>query len=310
MEQNWKYGVIDIEGNVVIEPSYNLVDIPNPTKAIFITSEDSKNYSAINEKKENLFPKYESVEAISINNISSNIPYEKNILKYKKDGLYGLITLEGKEITKNIYDSITNIDYKEGNLKIEENGKYGIINIKGTEIIKTEYDMVMSDGYYDNKTKYENAVFVLRVKTDDGYRFGYSNPKGKIILEALYNEINRITEIEGDDVYLITANNGRYGLIKNGKEILKNEYTDITFDPNNNLLIVQKDQAYGVIDLTGKNIVPIDYDNIIIGGKYIDALKGEELVIFDSNGKNLNTDIISYNKVCDNYAIIIGKDNT
>lgn len=310
LEQNGKFGVIDKDGNIVIEPKYACIDIPNPTKPIFIKSEDNKNYKAIDNNGNELFSQYESVEAISINSITSSIPYEKTVLKYKADGLYGLINLEGKKITENIYNSITNIDYKEGNLKVEEDGRYGVINIKGTKIIDTEYDMIIADGYYEEKTKYENAGFVLRVKTDDGYRFGYANKQGKIILEPLYNEINRITEMIGEDIYIITANNGRYGLIKNEKEVLKNEYTEITFDINNELLIVQKDQTYGVVDLKGKNIIPIDYDNIIIGGKYIDALKGEELVIFDSNGNNLKTDIISYNQVSDNYAIIIGKDNT
>ena len=308
LEKDGLYGVIDKEGNVVIEPKYVSMDIPNPTKAVFIKSDDGKNYSAIDEKENQLFTDYDSVEAISINSITSNIPYEKTVLKYKQGGLYGLIDFDGKKITENIYNSITNIDYKEGNLKVEQNGSYGVINIKGTTILEPEYDAIMADGYYNEETKYEKAGFILRVVTDDGYRFGYADRTGKIILDTLYNEISRLTEVKGDDVYLVTSTNGRYGLYKNNKEILANEYTDISFDPNNNLLIVQKDQAQGVVDLEGNNIVPIDYDSIIIGGKYIDAQKGEETVVFDSNGNNLNTDILSYNQVSD-LAIVIDKNN-
>ena len=309
LEQDGKYGVIDKSGNVIIEAKYTSIDIPNPTKPIFIKSEDGKNYEAIDNTGKDILTEYDNIEAIDINNISSNIPYEKTVLKYKLNGLYGLIDFNGKKITDNIYNSITNIDYKEGNLKIEQNGQFGVINIKGATILKPEYDSIISDGYYDEETKYENAGFVLRIKTDNGYRFGYANKKGKIILDTLYNEINRITELEGKDVYLITSNNGRYGLVKNGKEVLKNEYTDLSFDVNNHLLIAQKDKIYGVVNLDGKNIIPIDYDNIIIGGKYIDAQKGEELLIFNAKGEKIDTDIISYNKVNDNYAIIIDKNN-
>ena len=309
LEQNGKYGVIDKEGNIIIEPNYVSIDIPNPTKPVFIKSDDGENHSAIDNNENEILTGYEDVESISINNISSNIPYEKSVLKYKQNGLYGLIDFEGNKITENIYNSITNIDYKEGNLKVEQNGQYGVINIKGTTIIKPEYESIIADGYYDDETKYNNAGFILRIKTDDGYKFGYANRKGKIILEPLYNEISRITEIIGDDIYLITANNGRYGVIKNGKEILKNEYTEISFDSNNNLLIVQKDKSQGVVDLEGNNIVPIDYDNIIIGGKYINAQKGDNTVIFNEKGENLDTDILSYNQVNDNYAIVIDKDN-
>lgn len=309
LEKDGKYGVIDKNGNVVIEPTYMSIDIPNPTKPIFIKSDDGQKYSAIDNNKNTLFDQYESVEAISINSVSSNIPYEKTVLKYKQNGLYGLMNFEGNKITENIYNSITNIDYKEGNLKIEQNGQFGVINIKGTTIIKPEYDAIIADGYYDDETKYENAGFVLRIKTDDGYRFGYANKNGKIILDTLYNEINRITELEGKDVYLIVSNNGRYGLIKNGKEVLKSEYTEIEYDINNSLLIVQKDNAQGVVDLKGNNIVPLDYDSIIIGGKYINAQKGQDIVIFDAEGNNVNTNIVSYNKVNDNYSIVIDEEN-
>ncbi len=308
LEKDGLYGVIDRDGNVVIEPKYTSIDIPNPTKAVFIKSDDGKNYSAIDDKGNQLYADYDSVEAISINSITSNIPYEKTVLKYKQGGLYGLIDFDGKKITENIYNSITNIDYKEGNLKVEQNGSYGVINIKGTTILEPVYDAIMADGYYNEATKYEKAGFILRIVTDEGYRFGYADRTGKIILDTLYNEVSRLTEVKGDDVYLVTSTNGRYGLYKNNKEILANEYTDISFDPNNNLLIVQKDQAQGVVNLEGNNIVPIDYDNIIIGGKYIDAQKGEETVVFDSNGNNLNTDILSYNQVSD-LAIVIDKNN-
>lgn len=309
LEQDGKYGVIDREGNIVVEPVYSTIDIPNPTLPVFIKSDDAQNFSAIDNNGNDILTGYESVEAISINNISSNIPYEKTVLKYKQGGLYGLIDMQGNKITDNIYNSITNIDYKEGNLKVEQNGQYGVINIKGTTIIKPEYESIIADGYYDEETKYERAGFILRIKTDDGYKFGYADRKGKIILEPLYNEISRITEITGDDIFLITANNGRYGVVKNGKEVLKNDFTDINFDQNNNLLILQKDNSWGVVDLEGNNIVPIDYDNIIIGGKYINAQKGEDTLIFDASGNNIDTDILSYNQVNDNYAIVIDKDN-
>ena len=308
LEQDGKYGVIDKNGTVVLQPTYASIDIPNPTKAVFIKSDDGQNYSAVDANGSPLFTDYDSVEAISINSITSNIPYEKTVLKYKIGGLYGIMDFDGNEITSNIYNSITNIDYKEGNLRVEQNGSYGVINIKGTTVLKPEYDAIMADGYYEEGTKYDNAGFVLRIVTDDGYRFGYADRTGKIILDTLYNEITRLNDIEGKEAYLVTSLNGRYGVYKNNEEILANEYTDISFDSNNNLLIVEKDQAQGVVDLQGNNIVPIDYDSIIIGGKYIDAQKGEETVVFDAEGNNLDTDIISYNQVSD-LAIVIDKNN-
>ena len=83
LEQDGKYGVIDKDGNVVLQPTYSSIDIPNPTKAVFIKSDDGQNYSAVDANGSPLFTDYDSVEAISINSITSNIPYEKTVLKYK-----------------------------------------------------------------------------------------------------------------------------------------------------------------------------------------------------------------------------------
>ena len=313
LEENDKYGVIDKNGNVIIETKYASIAIPNPTKDVFICTEslnDKANWKAIDSKGNQLLTDYDDVEAISLKQITSKVPYEKSVLKYKKNGYYGLIDFNGKKITEPIYEEISNIDYKEGCLQVKKDGKYGAININGTVIIKPEYDNITADGYYDSNTKYSEAGFIIRTKTDNGYRFGYANKREKIILEPNYNEVNRITEIEDSkNTYLIPSTNGKYGLVKNGKQILENEYDDISYDKANNIIIIEKGDAKGVYNLDGKNIIPIDYDNITIGGTYISASKENKTVVFDTNGNEINTDITSYTKVSDNYSIIIDKDN-
>lgn len=307
-----KYGVINKEGQVVINPEYDEIKIPNPTKDVFICIPDINNdvSKALDSKGNNLWTEFNSVDAISIKAITSLVPYEKNVLKYKQGSLYGLMSIDGSKITDAIYEDISNIDYKEGYLKVKKEGLYGAINIKGKQVLPIEYDSILSDGYYDEETKYSNAGFILRIKTDEGYRFGYASPNGKVMLEPIYNEVNRITEInDTKDIYLITSLNGRYGLIKNKKTVIDNDYTEIGFERTNKLLIVQKNDAQGVYDLNGKNIIPIDYDSIAIAGEYIDATKSEQVVIFDSKGNNIDTDISSLERVSDKYSIIIDKDN-
>ncbi len=307
-----KYGVINKNGQVLVNPEYDEIKIPNPTKDIFICIKDANSdvSKALDSKGNTLWNEYNSVDAISIKAITSLVPYEKSVLKYKQGSLYGLMNIDGSKITDAIYEDISNIDYKEGYLKVKKEGLYGAINIKGKQILPIEYDTILSDGYYDNDTKYSNAGFILRTKTDEGYRFGYAKADGKIILEPIYNEVNRITEIsDTKNIYLITSLNGRYGLIKNKKNILENDYTEIGYEKNNKLLIVQKNDAQGVFDLTGKNIVPIDYDSIAIAGEYIDASKSDQVVIFDTKGNNIDTDILSKEKVSDKYSVVIDKDN-
>ena len=311
-----KYGVIDAEGNVVIEPQYADLSIPNPTKAVFVaTTKTGSDYKAVNESNTEILTGMQSVEAIKINPITSLVPFEKTVLKYKENNLYGIMDFEGNKILKAEYEEIKALEFKEGYLMVKQNGNYGIVNIKGNTILKPEYENIYADGYYNDSSKYSKAGFIVRIKTDQGYRYGYANSNGKTLLDAQYNEINRITEISDDNnAYLITSQNGKYGLMKNDKQILNNEYASIGYDNDNDLLVVTKGTAQetkaGVVNKEGKNVIPVDYDEIFIGGDYINARKGDQSIIFDSHGNQLTTNFMSHIKANDNYAVVIDKNNT
>lgn len=121
-----KSGVIDKKGNVVINNEYDYVQIPNPEKPVFICLYDynteTMEYSSkvLNENKKEILSKYEKVQAIPNNNTSISNPYQTEILQYKSNGKYGLITLSGSKITDAIYDSIETLEYKDGILKVKK----------------------------------------------------------------------------------------------------------------------------------------------------------------------------------------------
>ena len=296
-----KYGVINKDGEEIIDTNFDMIQIPNPSKDIFVCM---SNYNAetgsyetkiYNKNREELFTNYEKVEAISRQESLDNIPYEKSVLKYKENGKYGLINLSGKKITKPIYDDIQALEYKEGMLTVKQNDKFGIININGDEIIKVKYDGIQADQYSLNENHNKKAGFIVSIKTNDGYKFGYINYKGKTLLETEYNEIARINYINDDEsVYLVAFKNGQAGLFKNKSKVLENEYEDIQFDNINNLLILQRNGKQGVSDLDGKKIIQLEYDNIIITGNSINAQKGDEVTVFNSEGEKLkNSNFIS-----------------
>ena len=296
LEQNQMYGVIDADGNVVIEPKYQSIQIPNPTKDVFITyeSEDADG-KAVNSKGESILSDYESVEAIDISQLSSTVPYEKTVLKYKENGSYGLIDFDGKKITDAIYEEIQGLDYKEGFVKVKQNGLYGVINIRNEEVIPIEYDNVSTDGYYDEDTEYKKAGFVLRTKTDDGYKYSYVSYDGKIRLDSTYSSLERLTDVDDDkNIYLISSINGKYGLIKNNKQVIENDYIELEYDKESNLLVLNKGTASGVANLDGKMIIPVDYDSILIGGQYINAYKEDTRLVFNLEGNQVETNYTNY----------------
>lgn len=58
--ENGKMGVIDTKGNIVLEPIYDDIKIPNPGKAVFICSYEGKNIVK-NDKKETIFEEFEEI---------------------------------------------------------------------------------------------------------------------------------------------------------------------------------------------------------------------------------------------------------
>lgn len=312
-----KYGVINKEGEIIIEPTYTNVQIPNPSKPLFICmgeyNQELGEYEnkVLNANKEQILTTYDRVSAISVESTDTNIPYEKSVLKYKKDGKYGLIDFEGNEITEPIYDEIIGLDYKEGTLQVKQGEKYGVINIKGAVMVKVEYDSVSADNYYDPQTKSTKAGFIVSQKTEEGYRYGYIDYKGKKILKPEYTKIERVNEIQGEDIYFIAYKNGQAGLMKNNKCLTNYDYENIEYNLSNNLFIVQRNSKKGIININGDIIVNTEYDELSFGGEYINAVKDNELKILDVNGNEIqDNNIVSLTKVKDDdYYIAVDKDN-
>lgn len=314
---NDKYGVINKNGEIIVDTNFDMIQIPNPSKDVFVcmsnydASTGSYQAKVYNKNKEQIFTNYEKVEAIRREENIDNIPYEKSVLKYKENGKYGLIDFNGKKVTKPIYDEIQALEYKEGMLLVKEDGKCGIININGKVVIDTKYDNIEADQYSLNENHNKKAGFIISIKTNEGYRYGYITYNGKMLLKTEYNEIARINYIHDDEnVYLVAFKNGQAGLFKNKNVILNHEYEDIQFDNINSLLILQKNGKQGVIDLNGNNIIPIEYNNIIIVGNCINAQKEDEVIVFDSKGKRLeNNNFISILSTDnENYFITIDKN--
>lgn len=285
-----RYGVIDANGNKIVEAKYENVKIPNPEKEVFICYENNKT-KVLNKENEEIFTEYENIEPLRLKNIASDLMYEKSVLKYSKDGKYGIIDFRGKKITKAIYEEIDTLQFKEGELLVKKDEKYGVINIKGATLVKTNYNTIEADKFYEEENGYKRAGYIVGKKTDEGYRYGYVNLKGKEIIETKYNDLYRISEIESNDIYMICADNGKYGLIKNDKTVIENIYQSLTYSESSNNIVVLKGKKYGVISITGEKIVPCNYKQIDIIGQNIYATNDDENVtIFNSKGEQIELD--------------------
>ena len=303
-KENDKFGVIDKDGKAIVSASYQKVEIPNPSKDVFICSKDGKSI-AINSNNKQLFEEYNSIEAIKLKNATTNLAYEKSILKAEKNGKYGLIDFSGKKIYNTEYDSIEGLPGIEGELLVEKDNKFGVVNIKGTILVEVEYDSVSGDNYYNENNKHG---FIVGQKNENGYNYGYINYRGIEMVKPEYNDISRVIDIPTEDgIYLIAAKNGQYGVIKNKKCIINNEYQSIEYDKTTETYILQKGKQYGVSNNLGKIIIPIENTNIQVKGEYLYIEKNNIKEVYDKNANKVN---IEFNKTImptsnDNYKIVI-----
>ena len=309
--ENEKMGVIDNKGNVVIEPNYNNIQIPNPTKDIFICSNENET-KIVNAKGEEKFKKFEEVSAIQLKELATEIPYEKSVLKYKEKGKYGIINFDGKKITKAIYDDINNLPYKEGEQLVEKDGKYGVISILGKNILPIQYKEIKVDEYYEAENAYRYSGYIVGNDTDKGTMYKYINYKTNIETKSEFQDIKRIVDYEDKDkFYLIYEKDNKYGVIEDGNTILNNEYDNIEYDNLNQLFIVKKDGKYGIVKLNGETLISCLYDEMDIEGIYIYALKNEEQTIFNTSGEKIEDQKYKsvYNVENTNYKITINDEN-
>ena len=295
-------GVIDNKGNVIVEPKYYDIHIPNPSKAIFVCyydyNEENDTYRSkvVNENETEIFTKYSKIETISLNDIETSMPYEKNVLRYEDEEKYGLIDLKGNVVVKAEYDSIEGLSNKEGELLVSKGGKFGVINTKGAELIKPEYDFISGDGYYTWDKKYALSGYILGLKTQDGYRYGYTNYKLKELLKVEYNEIMRIGGISSEntdkDVIIIAKRNGQYGLMKNKKIIIDFKYQSIDYSGINNLFILTRNSKSGVFNLLGDKILPVKYDEVQVKETHIYTKIDKEEAYFNLLGNRIDKSTI------------------
>lgn len=319
-----KFGVIDNNGDIVIEPSYDeLVIVPNKSKAVFVcvyeVNDETGEYKTkvINDKNEEIISGYDRVEAIDNFDSKQNIWYEDNVLRVYKDGKCGLVDFNGTELLPCEYDNIVSLKGVNSNLLVTKDQKVGLVNEKGQTIIESNYKNILTleEGY--------NNEYIVVNEND---QYGLIGTSGKIIIEPKYEGIkylksqniyavkesgiwkavNENAEIIIDGGYndIVEANSGNIIIVKDGKYGVISTANEVKIEPTYEDLkyafsiyyIAKKDGNYGIINANNEQVIEFAYKNIIYieKGGFIKADKSDtETVILDGNLSQKISGIIS-----------------
>lgn len=277
-----KWGVINNKGDKLSNISYDeMVIIPDSTKNIFIVTYDvdytngTFKTKAINEKNEQLFSNYTNVSALVNYDTSNKVWYNNEVLKFERDGKYGLIDFSGKEVLPANYEDISTMQGIEKTLILTKDGKYGLYNsVSKTVFADTTYTSVAPFG----KTYNDGYI----VKNENG-KYGILGSEGKIILDATHDKIMKVS---GNDKYVVQDGVKTKLISKDGTTILETGFDEIIEIDGDNL-VIKKAGKYGIINTTGETLIDpaFDYLENCFGDYYIAKTAGNYGVI------KLNKDI-------------------
>lgn len=309
IEENGKYGVKNQEDKIIVKPQYEQVVIPNEHRGIFICDNYGEKTVVYNEKGSEIFKEYEAVEPIKLSNLLEE-KYEKNAIIYQKNGKYGLLSITGKVILDARYEQIFSLGYKENEVIVKDNSKYKIYDVNGKQLIKEEFDSIQSDEYYNEQDGYKKSGYIVCKTTSDGYRYGYYDYDYDEVLISEYNQILRIVDVaDKNNIYLIAAKNGQYGVFINNAKVINTQYQSINYEKDFNLFIAERTGKYGAFNEKGIEVLKVGYDSLEIKGIYIYTTKGDEKKVFDREGKEVNIPFDTTIEKTDNDNIFIKYEN-
>ena len=275
-----KWGIIDSTGNTVIEPMYQeMIIVLNNRKDVFLctydVNENTGEYKTkvINRKNEEIYTKYDKIEPLENYDKSGNAWYEKDIMRVQKDGKYGLIDIDGKEVLSIEYEKIETLKGLENSIIITKNGKVGLVNKSGAIIINPEYKQIK---------KFDDDYTKGYITINQDKKYGLVSYAGTTILD---NKYEKIDAIYGENHFVIEEKDKQIVIDSKGEKILKDGYDSIT-QINPDGIVFIKDKKYGFMNYDKKVLIKPNYQELkeIYEG-ILKAKQDDKYGIIDINGK-------------------------
>ena len=289
-----KWGVLSSNGETVIEPMYQEMPIIiDKNKDVFLCTydinEENGTYKTkvVNKNNEEIWQDYEKIQGLENFDKSENVWYESNCLKAQKAGKWGLISIDGKEISEFIYDDIQTLKGVKNSIIVQKDGMFGLLNSKGNKILDNTFSQIQKYG------EEENFGYIT---INQENKYGLVNLSGDKILENNYEKIENIY----NEKYFVVVENGKQILIdKQANKILEENFDEIKQIVSSGIIFT-KNNLYGLMNFSGETLIEPNYEALKeINTDIFSAKKDGKIGLID---KEQNAKVafsykeISYNK--------------
>ena len=255
--ENHLYGVCDADYNTIILPQYQTIMIK---QGYYWVQNQAGKWGAIDAKGNQHLPmEYDEVVREAVNERS-------DMIIVAKDGKYYQIDKDGNPLSKS-YDYLRPAT-AEGYAIIRNEIGLAIINPNEQIIAQTHYQEHYRRNCYPDWLFYWCTPDCIAFCEEGD--FGIMNAQGQVIAEPKYSHVMHSNL---SDVIIVressVENEYDYeGAIRtNGEALLPMEYQSIIPRKKYNILIIKKNNKYGLVDNQGNMILPMEYDSMSINNE-------------------------------------------
>lgn len=257
-----KYGIVDYDGNRMLETKYDTISALQEGKVY--TFQKEGHYGIMNKEGKILV----DLE----NNFQELYSMSNYYLGVKIEEKFGFVDTLGRLRIANRYDSISHfrsnmaaikllgrwgyIDRSEhlvvqphfekaypfvdGLAIVRKDGKYGMVNKKGETIVPNEYDRIQPS------TESRYLVEKYKDGSSGDTWVGLVSKDGHPLIHPKYDSLHDL-----GNGYVIISRNGRYGLLTlQGRSTIPLKYDYIRYDPHNELYLALEEQGWKTINGT------------------------------------------------------------
>ena len=279
-----KWSILDVNsGELVVKDAFDQAPSPIVANMFYVrNSEGSYDYYNVSDPTTPVAGHFGSVTAFSDDGVA---------VCSRVGGALTVIDSKGnvvKELPKDVSQCSM---FSRGMASFQnDDGSWGYINVSGDTIIPATYSSANLFLYNDYAMVVDNNQ-----PNDSVVNFSVIDKHGKVMFSASTAEyqplqpyfINGVLPVVKGDTLVCLNQDGKEvaNPVDDKEKIEKAGYTDYSRTPSGDY-VVMKNGKTGMVDKTGKQLIPIKHDNLIdINGERLIAVDGNSYSIVDRNGQ-------------------------
>lgn len=297
-DEKSSYKYYDLKGKSLFNKTFDEADAFSFSLHKYALVMQGKYWGAIDKTGKTVLP-FDLVE-------KPDFGFEKQVIIHKSSGFGVLNDNLGVVLPAKYMSTTLNGDFKIDNpfrewkndpffivMEVGGNTQHGIIKKDGTMAVpfgKYERTDLLYNIDIDNVKNYYTQITI-------GDKVGVLNVStNKIVVPPAYDYTNLISTRASGAVTVRKGKGNNMGIyfMHEQKEFISPEFTYYEFDDQNKVFVGVKDIVYsfsgatgkfGLVDINGKKLTAMDYDNIsIMGNGYYAAQKNQKIGILDVKG--------------------------